>query len=118
MMNFQPTIWAGVSGREYEFTIFPWPAVLPSYGGIYIFGRSEMSVVPALLGQNGSTVMRTIYIGQTSDLSERFDHHHAMPRIRAAGPTHIMVHYRSDETARFMIEADLCRRWRPTANAA
>ena len=58
-----------------------------------------------------------IYIGQTGDLSERFDGHHKMPCIKRNGATHIHVHTSSsDEDVRKREESDLIRKWNPPCN--
>lgn len=58
-----------------------------------------------------------IYIGQTSDLSERFDNHHAQPCISRNGATHIHAHTNSaGEQARRAEETDLIQDHSPPCN--
>ena len=98
--------WTGKSGRNYTYWIYPLPPNFTAVAGNYIFARE---VSPGR-GQ-------PIYIGQTSDLSERFDSHHKVACIRSNGATHIHVH-RNDagEAARKAEEADLVARWNPDCN--
>lgn len=58
-----------------------------------------------------------VYIGQTGDLSERFDRHHKMPCIRRNGATHIHTHESSsDESVRQAEENDLIEYNHPICN--
>jgi len=55
-----------------------------------------------------------IYIGETGDLSERFNNHHKMPCIRQHGATHIHVHTSSSfVSVRRVEESDLNDKWNP-----
>ncbi|MDA8001234.1 MAG: hypothetical protein MPL62_08085 [Alphaproteobacteria bacterium] len=59
-----------------------------------------------------------VYIGQTGDLSERFDHHHKMNCIRQHGATHMHVHKSPyDDGIRRSEERDLLGIWNPGCNA-
>ncbi len=61
--------------------------------------------------------MRAIYIGETGDLSDRFDNHHRMPCIKREGATHICAHKSSDnESIRKAEEDDVIANYNPICN--
>ena len=59
---------------------------------------------------------RPIYVGETGDLSERFDNHHKMPCIKENGATHIHVRINTDESSRLVEESDLIKNYNPVCN--
>ena len=98
--------WSGLSGRQYEYRIYPLGANFKAVPGSYIFAKETSQ------GRH-----RPIYIGETEDLSERFDNHHKMPCIRLQGATHIHVHQNDGGVAaRRMEEDDLVNKWSPSCN--
>ena len=52
---------------------------------------------------------RVVYVGQTGDLSCRFDNHHKESCFAQARATHVAFHLKARETRRLGIEADLLR---------
>ena len=100
-------VWQGASGRSYEYWVYPWPTEFKNVPGNYIFAKV-----------NSRNLWEAVYIGETSDLSERFDKHHAMPCINRNGVTHIHVHANNDgATARRKEEADLIAKYSPVCNS-
>lgn len=99
-------LWEGKSGKKYKYWIYPIGQEFNAVPGNYIFAK-----------QPKPNEWTPIYIGETSDLSERFDNHHAMACIKRNGATHIHVH-RNDggEKARRAEEADLISKWDPPCN--
>ena len=94
----------GASGRAYEFDVFPWGTSFNPLGGLY-------------------TVLKKIppnfhiqYVGQTGDLSSRFDSHHKQSCFDRNGKTHIAVHLESSESVRLTKEADLVASNNPVCN--
>jgi len=74
--------WTGKSGQNYIYYVSALPPNFnESQPGNYIFAKknSENRWVP-------------IYIGETSDLGERFEDHHKMSCIKRKGATHIHAH--------------------------
>ena len=101
----QTVNWPGFAGREYSYFVYPLGSSFKKAPGNYIFAKQTAAGWVA------------IYIGETSDLSQRFDNHHAMPCIRSNGATHIHVHESSaDAFVRRLEESDLIRRWNPPCN--
>ena len=101
-----PTIqWPGASGETYKYWIYSAGASLKAEGGNYIFARETSP------GQ-----FTPVYIGETSDLSERFDDHHKADCINSAGATHIHAHLNSKKQNRLNEEGDLIAQWKPSCN--
>lgn len=102
-----PTInWPGQSGTQYQYWIHPIGTEFVPKPGNYVFAKEVRPHhwVP-------------IYIGQTSNLAERFDNHHQMDAIKREGATHIHVHTSSEkQQVRLDEETDLCRRWKTPCN--
>ena len=71
-----PTItWTGESGSNYKYWICPMGTFFKEAPGNYIFAK-----------ETSPGRWTPIYIGQTGDLSERFDNHHKMPCITPNPP--------------------------------
>ena len=97
--------WEGLSGKSYKYYIHPICSFKAAPGN-YIFASKSFS---------GEWI--PIYIGQTSDLSERFDNHHKATCIIDHGATHIHVHVSSDdENVRREEEQDLIDLYQPPCN--
>ncbi len=94
----------GQSGAQYEFEVFPWGTVFNSVGGLYLVLKKQ----PGNYG--------ILYIGQTGDLSERFDNHHQSPCFTRNGKTHIAVRGEGSEQRRLAIETDLIRNYQTSCN--
>jgi hypothetical protein len=98
--------WPGASGRTYEYEIFDGNTTFRPVAGNYVFARE---VKPGH--------WKPIYIGETGDLSTRFDGHHKAKDILSHGATHIHVHVSSaDRQLRLNEESDLVRKWSPPCN--
>ncbi|GMR05988.1 MAG: hypothetical protein BMS9Abin25_0569 [Gammaproteobacteria bacterium] len=85
----------GASGRTYEFNVYPWGTSFKPLGAVYAVLKKPPSNFTIL------------YIGQTGDLSTRFDDHHKQACFDRNGKTHIGIHLESTESGRLAIEADL-----------
>ena len=99
--------WEGISGKKYKY----W---------IYDIGYDKFDPVPANYIFTKEPKPRThepIYIGETEDISERFDYHHKIDCIRRNGATHIHAHKsNSDKEIRCLEESDLINKWKPICN--
>lgn len=105
-MSAQTISWQGQSGLAYKYEIYPMDKPFPAVAGNYIFAK-----------ETKPNTYEAVYIGETQDLSERFDNHHKMPCIRGSGATHIHVHGNSQgQMARRREESDLIPRWKPSCN--
>ena len=97
--------WTGKSGLKYKYWIHSLNTTFKAEPGNYIFAKE---VEPGRF--------RPIYIGETADLSERFDNHHKMPCILRNGATHIHAHTNSSQQNRLTEESDLLANYAPSCN--
>lgn len=95
----------GTSGAQHEFQVFPWGTTFNAVGGLYLVLKRQP------VGNYG-----LLYVGQTSNLSERFDNHHKQGSFDRHGRTHIAVKGEGGERARLAIESDLVRKYQPPCN--
>jgi hypothetical protein len=106
----QPTIgFKGISGQAYTFNVHSWGTPLKSIGGIYVVTRAKPNL-------QGGRTHDVLYVGQTGDLSERFDAHHKADSFRRHGATDICARVEQSERARLNIEADLIAAYNPPCN--
>lgn len=74
--------WQGQSGKIYRYWIYPIGQAFAAKPGNYIFAK-----------ETSPGNWRPVYVGQTSDLSDRLDDDHEnMPCIRKNGATHVHAH--------------------------
>jgi len=92
----------GKSGMVYDFQVYPWGQEFRPVGGVYAVLQSESDGV--------------IYVGQTGDLSERFDAHHKAGCFARYGKRFIGVRVEGTESRRLATEADLIANYRPPCN--
>ena len=77
--------WVGNSGKKYQYWIYKIGMSFTSAPANYVFAR-----------KTEQEKFSAIYIGQTSDISERFDNHEKMPCITRNKATHVCVHKSSE----------------------
>ena len=94
----------GRSGAKYQFEVFDWSTEFKPLGAVYAVLRHD---------PDGYAVL---YIGQTGDLSERFDSHHKARCFDHNRKTHIGVRLTSTERDRLAIEQDLIAYYQPPCN--
>ncbi len=95
----------GASGTQYEFEVYPWGTSFKPLGGVYLVLKKKLLADYDLL-----------YIGQTGDLSERFDNHHKADCFNRNGKTHIAIRLEESEQRRLNIETDLIRNYKTSCN--
>ena len=95
----------GKSQQVYTFDLVPIGTNLNSGAGCYAFVKD--------LTNNQYPL---VYIGETGDLSERFDSHHKMPCIKTNGATQIGVHRTVSKQAAKNIEDDILAIYSPPCN--
>ena len=106
MANGETINWEGKSGKKYRYWIHPIGASFEKVPGNYVFAKKTTP-----------NIYTPIYIGETGDLSERFDNHHKMPCIEKNGATHITEHTSSTSTTvRRAEELDLKHFFYPVCN--
>jgi hypothetical protein len=99
----------GASGKKYTFYVYDWGAEFKKVGGVY-------AVLKAVRNQAGSLTYYVIYIGQTGDLSERFDNHHKVDCFRRNGANRISAFSEGNEKSRLAAESDLIAAYDPPCN--
>jgi hypothetical protein len=95
----------GVSGRSYNFEVFPWGTQFNRVGAVY-----------TVLRRRPEGNYDILYIGETGDLSERFDDHHKQACFNRNGKTHLGVRPEPSESGRLAIETDLVRNYKTPCN--
>ncbi len=100
MSKYGDITFRGQTGRGYEFEAYPWNTTFNEVGAVYVI--TKRSAKP----EGGGTHTR-IYIGQTSDLSERFDNHHKISCFERHDANCICVHVDNKKGSRLTEEADL-----------
>lgn len=84
----------------YNFSVYPWDTEFTALGAVYVITRRTADIY-------GGGSHSFIYIGQTGDLSERFDNHHKADCFRKNGANCICIHEEGNEQKRLAIESDL-----------
>lgn len=100
MAKIEDVTFTGASGRRYQFGAYPWGADFKELGAVYVVTRRSAGVL-------GGSSYAPLYIGQTSDLSERFDNHHKASCFVRNGVNSICVYVEGAESTRLGIERDL-----------
>jgi hypothetical protein len=99
----------GTSKKTYNFTVYPKSTTFTAVGGIYAITRRYQK-------EDGKFSHDTIYIGQTGNLSERFDNHHRIACFNRHNWTSICVHRDDNEQSRLAKEKDLIGSQNPPCN--
>lgn len=94
----------GLSGVQYSFKVYPWGTPFKAVGAVYLVLRK------------GNPSFDLLYVGQTDDLSCRFDNHHKLPSFDRNGRTHIAILVEPSEAKRLRIESDLVTKYQPSCN--
>jgi hypothetical protein len=100
---------AGASGRSYTFYVYDAGTEFNPASGVYV-------VTCAKPNQNGGHTHTILYVGQTGDLSERFDQHHKAASCRQNGANRVCAMIERDEQTRLAIERDLVAAYKPPCN--
>lgn len=99
----------GESNQQYEFQIFQWGTSFKALGGVYL-------VTKAVPNDRGSFTHDIIYVGETEDLSKRFDNHHRQKCFDSNGKNRICVLVENSSKKRLEIETDIRRYYDPDCN--
>ena len=90
----------GKSGKKYEFAIYEIGTSFKAIGGVYTFTKQYKK-------SDGNFSHGTIYVGETEDLSTRFDNHHKQECIGRENANCISVHPDENGESRLAKEKDI-----------
>lgn len=99
----------GRSGRRYRFSVHSRTARFKKLGGVYFVTKRTRKTI-------GRATHRHIYVGETNDLSTRFNNHHKAVCFQRHSANCICVRLEDDEEIRLKIEADLIKKYHPPCN--
>ena len=96
----------GASGIKYQFSVNPLNAKFEALGAVYIVTKRTKK-------PEAAATHKFLYVGETDDLSTRFDGHHKQACFDQEGANCIGIHLDGSEESRKTKEADLyrSRRW-------
>jgi hypothetical protein len=98
-----------VNQAKYSFVVYPINQEFRAVGAVYFITKRTAN-------SDGTGNHKFIYVGQTGDLSTRFDDHHKDACFTKHGANCISVHLNNSESQRLNIETDLCRLHNPPCN--
>jgi len=99
----------GSSGQSYEFDIYPWRTSFNPIEAVYVITKRYKT-------SDGDYNHKVVYIGQTEDLSERFDNHHKADCFTKYNANCICIHKEKSKSEREKIEEDLISHYNPLCN--
>ena len=109
MAKIGTVTFTGASGTSYTFTVYDWGKPFPKdYAAVYCITKRY--------SDEGEFRHKVIYVGETEDLSTRFDNHHKQDCFDEYGKNCVCVLEESDEQTRRDIEADLIKNYKPPCN--
>ena len=105
-MSEQTVQWKGVSGRTYDYWVYPINTTFKDQPGNYTYAK-----------KNSAGRWVAVYIGQTVSLAQRIANHEREEAAVRKGATHMHAHLSAyDEQSRRDEEADLIRAYHPPCN--
>ncbi|HTR26133.1 MAG TPA: GIY-YIG nuclease family protein [Terriglobales bacterium] len=99
----------GKSGQTYDFDVWAINQAFKAVAAVYAVTRRYQSA-------NSGYSHDVIYIGQTEDLSTRFDDHHKADCFTKHKANCICTHLDDDEDSRLAKEQDLIENYNPPCN--
>jgi len=110
MAKLASITFTGKSGTKYEFNAYPWGTNFKKdYGAVYFVTKRTKN-------SEGGYSHTQIYVGQTENLSTRFDDHHKQYCFDRHGANCICVYGAQDENTRLKVEQDLINNYHPPCN--
>ncbi len=110
MARIGTTTLTGQSGSRYPFIVYSWGTKFRPIPAVYFISKRTER-----LRQRG--IHSTIYVGQSSDLSEVFNHHPQASCFQQYEANTVSIHQQFREATRLLIEADLIEALNPPCNA-
>jgi len=99
----------GISGKKYDFNVYPFNTEFNLIGAIYYISKRTEK-------QDGGGSHSQIYIGHTSDMSERLDDHHKASCFKSNNANCISIYKEANKQLRLEIEQDLIDAYKPPCN--
>jgi predicted GIY-YIG superfamily endonuclease len=109
MAKISDATFTGQSGTQYSFHVYPIDQEFKSVGAVYAVTRRYKN-------PNAGYSHEIIYVGETSDLSTRFESHHKASCFTRHNANCICTHREDDEDSRLTIEDDLVKQHDPACN--
>ena len=110
MAKLGTVTFTGASGSKYEFNSYAFGTNFKeNYGAVYFITNRHKN-------DDGGYSHEKIYVGQTEDLSTRFDHHHKQDCFDQNNANCICIHGEQNENIRLNIERDLIDKYNPPCN--
>lgn len=110
MAKLSTVTFTGASGKTYSFNVYEWGTNFKKdYGAVYF-------VTKRIKKAAGGYSHTKIYVGQTEDLSTRFDDHHKQDCFDTHKKNCVCVHGEQDKDTRLEIEKDLVDKYAPVCN--
>lgn len=101
MGKLSTVIFKGKSGKDYKFIVYSWDTNFKeNYGGVYFITKRYKN-------SSGNYSHERIYVGQSEDLSSRFDNHHKQKCFEDHDANCKCVYGEQNEDTRLEIESDL-----------
>ncbi|MEI8341203.1 MAG: hypothetical protein WCH43_06660 [Verrucomicrobiota bacterium] len=102
-------ILTGASGKKYTLEAYPLSTTFKALGGIYAISKR-------ILNQDKTGTHTVLYVGQTGDLSARFNDHHKEDCWTRNSANCISILLEGTEARRLAIESDLVNAINPPCN--
>ena len=106
----------GGSGKRYEFDVYPWNDLDVPRGTVFAPVGAGYLVLRKTDRMLAGYDYEVLYVGQTANLTGRFDEHHKQACFDRNSRTHIGVFQCNTERERLAIEADLLNRYKTVCN--
>lgn len=100
MAKFGTITIKGASGSSYEFTAYPSDTLFKAVAAVYVVSKRTRK-------KDGGGSHEFLYVGETGDLSTRFNDHHKQGCFDRRAANCVCVFPRSDEDGRLKIENDI-----------
>ena len=99
----------GRSGEKYEFNVYPIDASFKAVGAVYAVTRRYKD-------SEGGYKHDILYVGETEDLSTRFQNHHKADCFKQHNANCICTHRDDDLDSHVTKEDDLIEQYKPDCN--
>jgi hypothetical protein len=102
-------MFSGQSGEKYQFFVYPLNESFKSVGAVYAVSRRYRD-------KKGGYSYHIVYLGETSDLATRLQHHRDSDCFARHHANCVCTHLDSDQDSRLAKKDDLLRNCTPDCN--